>query len=91
MERISENRILGTEFDDGDSFQSMSIWDEELNNERLEIKFKLAWLIDQSLPDSVFDPARLIRGGELEQLRSMCMNSQEEMPTTSEAQKAMDE
>ncbi len=41
--------------------------EKDFGGERLEIEFRLAWLIDQSLPDSVFDPARLIRGDELEQ------------------------
>ncbi len=88
---ISENRITWYEFDDGRFVPVNVNMEMEFNNERLEIKFKLAWLIDQSLPDSVFDPARLIRGDELEQLRSICMNSQEEMPKTSESQKAIDE
>ncbi len=87
----SENKVKWHEYD-SNRFVPVDIkMEKDFGGERLEIAFKLAWLIDQSLPDSVFDPARLIRGGELEQLRSMCMNSQEEMPTTSEAQKAMDE
>ena len=77
----SDNKVKWHEYD-SKRFVPVEIkMEKDFGGERLAIEFKLAWLIDKSLPDSVFDPARLIRRGELEQLRSMCIMLPEEEPS----------